>query len=69
MLLTHAIIIVDCRKGLYLEFSVRECNGRTGIWGTEVPRRVQGQSRGGSLGASAQKLSGIGTMKYRAYKK
>jgi len=60
------------RAGLYLECSVN-CQGCNGIeqagWGWKSPSRVQGQSRGGGLGAKAAKPpEAIGTVKYCAYK-
>jgi len=55
------------RAGLYLEFSVRRCNGITGGLRDGSPlSRVQGQSHGGGLGASPPEA--IGTVKYCAYK-
>jgi len=55
------------RAGLYLEFSVRGCNGRAGgSRERKPPSGVQGQGRGGGLGALPQEA--IGTMKYCAYR-
>jgi len=52
---------VSCVSGLYLEFSVRGCNGRAGGSGErKTPSGVQGQGRGGSLGAKPPEA--IGTM-------
>ena len=53
--------------GLYLEFSVRGCNGRAeGSGGRKSPSGVQGKGCGGGLGAKPPEV--IGTMKYCAYK-